>query len=173
MNFALAETLEVLERTPAVLEGLLRDGSPSWHRANEGPETWSAFDVVGHLIHGDETNWLPRARMILEGGDRVFEPFDRFAQFARFGEWSLNDLLERFSALRRENLMTVRSWNLTDQHLSLEGRHPELGAVTLRELLATWAVHDLDHIAQIVRVMAKQCAEDVGVWRVYLSILKR
>lgn len=174
MTFTLAETLEVLERTPTALNHLLRGSSPAWHRANEGAETWSAFDVVGHLIHADETDWVPRAQIILEHGDRrPFEPFDRFAHLARFDTWSLDDLLDRFAEVRQTSVQTVRSWDLTDQELSLRGRHPELGAVTLRQLLATWTVHDLDHIGQIVRVMAKRYTDEVGPWRAYLSILNR
>jgi hypothetical protein len=174
MSFDLPETLDILERTPAVVDTLLRGTSASSHNVNEGPDTWSAFDVVGHLIHGEETDWVPRARIILEHGEaQAFEPFDRFAQFDRFSNWSLEELLNRFAELRRANLETVRGWRLTDAQLALPGRHPELGAVNLRQLLATWAVHDLNHIAQIARVMAKRYTEDVGVWRAYLSILNR
>lgn len=174
MSFDLPETLDVLGRTPAVLDALLRGTSASWHNVNEGPGTWSAFDVVGHLIHGEETDWVPRARIILEHGeDRPFEPFDRFAQFTRFAGWSLDHLLDRFAELRRENLEIVNGWRLTEAQLELPGRHPELGPVHLRQLLATWAVHDLNHIAQISRVMAKRYTQEVGVWREYLSILNR
>ncbi len=174
MSFDLPETLDVLERTPTVMGSLLRGTSGSWHTANEGPDTWSAFDVVGHLIHGEETDWVPRARIILEyGDDRPFEPFDRFAQLDRFTGWALNDLLDRFAELRQGNLEIVRDWHLTEAQLALPGRHPELGPVTLRELLATWAVHDLNHVAQTARVMAKRYTEDVGPWRAYLSILNR
>jgi hypothetical protein len=174
MSFDLSETLDILERTPAVVDNLLRGTSASWHAVNEGPETWSALDVVGHLIHGEETDWVARARIILKHGDtQPFEPFDRFAQFRRFEGWSLDRLLDRFAELRRDNLETVRSWRLTEAQLALPGRHPELGPVSLRKLLATWAVHDLGHIAQISRVMAKRYTEDVGVWRTYLSILNR
>lgn len=174
MSFDLSETLDLLTRTPAVIGTLLRGTSASWHQINEGPDTWSAFDVVGHLIHGEETDWVPRARIILEHGeDRPFEPFDRFAQFGRFAGWSLDQLLDRFAELRQANLETVRSWHLTDAQLDLPGRHPELGPVTLRQLLATWAVHDLNHIAQISRVLAKRHTEEAGPWRAYLSILNR
>lgn len=174
MSFDLLETLDILGRTPTVAGTLLRGTSGSWHAVNEGPGTWSAFDVVGHLIHGEETDWVPRARIILEHGeDRPFEPFDRFAQLSRFTGWSLDNLLDRFAELRLGNLEIVRSWHLTDAQLALSGRHPELGPVSLRQLLATWAVHDLNHIAQIARVMAKRYTEDVGAWRVYLSILNR
>ena len=174
MPFDLPETLDILERTPAVVGALLRGTSASWHAIDEGPGTWSAFDVVGHLIHGEETDWVPRARIILEHGEgRSFEPFDRFAQFRRFAGWSLEQLLDRFAELRRANLEVVRDWRLTEAELALLGRHPELGTVDLRQLLATWAVHDLNHIAQIVRVMAKRYTGDVGAWRAYLSILNR
>jgi hypothetical protein len=174
VSFDLSETLDILERTPAVVGTLLRGTSASWHRIDEGPDTWSAYDVVGHLIHGEETDWVPRARIILEHGEnRSFEPFDRFAQIDRFAGWSLEQLLDRFAELRRANLEMVRSWRLTEAQLALPGRHPELGAVTLRQLLATWAVHDLNHIAQIARVLAKRYTADVGVWRAYLSILER
>lgn len=174
MSFNLSETLDLLGRTPAVVGTLLRGTSASWHDINEGPDTWSASDVVGHLIHGEETDWVPRARLILEHGEsRPFEPFDRFAQFDCFSGWPLDRLLDRFAELRQANLETVRNWRLTDAQLALPGRHPELGAVTLRELLATWAVHDLNHISQISRVMAKRYTREVGVWRAYLSILNR
>jgi len=174
VSFNLPESLDILSRTPAVLDRLLRGTSESWHSLNEGPDTWSAFDVVGHLIHGEETDWVPRARIILEHGEgRPFEPFDRFAQFGRFAGWSLEQRLERFTELRRANLEVVNEWQLTEEQLALPGRHPELGAVNLRQLLATWAVHDLNHIAQIARVMAKRYTAEVGVWRAYLAVLNR
>ena len=174
MTFDLSETLDILERTPAVLDPLLRGTSASWHGADEGPDTWSAVAVMGHLIYGEETDWVPRARIILEHGEsRPFEPFDRFAQLTRFAGWPLDQLLDKFAELREANLETVRSWRLTEAQLALPGRHPELGPVTLRQLLATWAVHDLNHIAQIARVMAKRYIQEVGVWREYLSILNR
>ena len=172
MVFHLDETLEVLERTPTALDGLLRGLSDAWATVDEGPETWSPFDIVGHLVHGEETDWVPRARIIVEHGEtRPFEPFDRFAQLERFRGWTLEHLLERLAELRRANLETVRGWRLTEKQLSLRGRHPELGPVTLRQLLATWSVHDLNHIGQIVRVMARRFTDEVGAWRQYLSIL--
>jgi len=174
MSFDLREALDVLRRAPTVVDTLLRGTSASWHAINEGPDTWSAFDVVGHLIHGEETDWVPRASIILEHGEaRAFEPFDRSAQFQRFAGWSLDQLLDRFAELRRTNLEIVRDWHLTEAQLDLPGRHPELGAVTLRQLLATWAAHDLNHIAQIVRVMAGRYTAEVGAWRAYLAILHR
>lgn len=173
-DFSLSETFNLLERTPAVLDSLLRGTSPAWHRRDEGPETWSAFEVVGHLIHGEETDWVPRARIILEhGAARPFEPFDRFAQATRFEDRTLEQLLERFAELRRENLALVRSWQLDEAQLDLGGSHPALGPVTLRQLLATWAVHDLNHLGQISRVLAKRYADEVGPWKAYLSILSR
>lgn len=174
MTFDLPETLDILGRTPSVVSALLRGSSGVWHATNEGPGTWSAFDVVGHLIDGEETDWVPRARIILEYGEhQTFEPFDRFAQLRRSRGASLSQLLDRFSELRNANLAVVRGWNLTDAQLALLGRHPELGTVSLRQLLATWAVHDLDHLVQIGRVMAKQYADEVGGWRAYLSVLTR
>lgn len=174
MSFDLPETLDLLSRTPIALNALLRGTSASWHASNEGPETWSALDVMGHLIHGEETDWIPRARIILEHGEsRPFESFDRFAQFTRFAGWSLDRLLDRFAELRQDNVDTVQGWRLTEDQLEMTGRHPELGSATLRQLLATWAVHDLNHVAQISRVLAKRYTEDVGVWREYLSILHR
>lgn len=174
MSFDLPETLDILERTPAVVDTLLHGTSASWHGINEGANTWSAFDVVGHLIHGEETDWVPRARIILEHGEgRPFEPFDRFAQFNRFAGWSMDRLLDKFAELRQASLEIVRNWQLTEAQLALPGRHPELGSVNLRQLLATWPVHDLNHIAQIARVMAKRYTGEVGAWREYLSILNR
>jgi hypothetical protein len=174
MDLRLEEAFDVLRRTPAALDVLLRGTSPSWHGADEGPDTWSPAVVVGHLIHADETDWIPRARMILDHGDsRPFEPFDRFGQFTRFAGWPLDRLLDRFAEVREASLETVRGWHLTGDQLALPGRHPELGSVTLRQLMATWVVHDLTHLAQVTRVMAKQYKEEVGSWAAYLSILQR
>lgn len=169
----LTATLDLLGRTPAVLEALLRGTGEARHGWRESPDTWSTHEVVGHLIHGEETDWVPRARLILEhGAARAFEPFDRFAQLERFAGWPLASLLDHFTTLRRSNLETVRGWHLTAAQLALPGRHPELGPVTLGQLLATWAVHDLNHLAQISRVLARHSSEDVGPWRAYLSVLK-
>ncbi|HSR69028.1 MAG TPA: DinB family protein [Acidobacteriota bacterium] len=170
---SLEEIMEILERTPETLLGWLGGLSQPWYRVNEGPDTWSPFDVVGHLVHGEETDWIPRAAIILEHGEeRPFEPFDRFAQFQRFKEWTLPELLDRFAQLRETSLKTLRGWNLTPAQLSLSGIHPEFGKVTLSQLLATWAVHDLNHISQIARVMAHRCRHSVGPWSKYLSILR-
>jgi uncharacterized damage-inducible protein DinB len=174
MEFQLEPAKSVLQRTPATLNSLLRDLSDEWIMHNEGPDTWSPFDVVGHLIHGEETDWIPRAKMILEDGEsRSFVPFDRFAMFEKSKGKALGELLETFARLRRENLRELEQMNLTPELLSKRGKHPELGIVTLGELLATWVVHDLGHIAQVVRVMSKQYGDAVGPWRAYLSILSR
>lgn len=174
MDFNLESGITVLERTPATLRAMLEGLGPEWSNGTEGPETWSPFDIVGHLIHGERTDWIPRARIILkQGPSRRFTPFDRFAQFRASDGKSLKDLLEEFEELRTESLATLRSWGLDESHLVLEGDHPELGRVTLGQLLATWVAHDLGHIAQAARVMARQYREAVGPWRTYLPVLDR
>jgi hypothetical protein len=172
MTFELEHATEVLRRTPATLNSLLLDLPGPWLVQNEGPETWSPLDIVGHLIHGEETDWIPRAKIILEYGEaRAFEPFDRFAMFEKSKGKSIAELLDTFARLRVENLRELQMMNLTPALLEKRGRHPELGVVTMQQLLATWVVHDLGHIRQVVRVMAKQYREVVGPWRAYLSIL--
>lgn len=172
MNFDLTETLELLSRTPAVIRALLDGLSDGWARATEGPDTFSPFDVVGHLISGEETDWMVRARLILARGETIrFEPFDRYRHVQRDAGVALAALLERFATLRARNIDELRAWNLGARELELPGEHPGLGAVTLRQLLATWVVHDLGHIAQISRVMAKRYREDVGPWTQYLPVL--
>jgi hypothetical protein len=174
MHFQLEQATEILRCTPATLNSLLRELSGDWVLNNEGPQTWSPFDVVGHLIHGEETDWIPRARIILEHGpNRAFVPFDRFAMFEKSKGKSLGDLLIRFETLRRDNLQELEQMKLTPESLNKQGTHPELGVVTLSELLSSWVVHDLGHIAQIVRVIAKQYTEAVGPWRAYLSVLNK
>lgn len=174
MTFSLPTALEVLERTPRTLEQMLGGLSPAWTDATEGPDTWSPYVVVGHLAHAERTDWIPRARIILaQGADRRFEPFDRFAQFRESEGKTLGDLLAEFAQARAESLATLAAWKLDDTHLALQGVHPAFGEVTLRQLLATWVTHDLAHIAQIARVMAKQHRDAVGPWRAYLSILDR
>lgn len=174
MGFDLSEGIAVLERTPATLRALLSGLPESWITTDEGPDTFSPFENVGHLIHGERTDWIPRARIILaQKGDRRFQPYDRFAQRRESQGKSLAALLDEFDHLRSENVATLRSWDLADGELALEGEHPELGAVTLRQLLATWVAHDLGHLAQTARVMAKRYREDVGPWRAYLPILDR
>lgn len=173
MTFDPEHATEVLARTPATLQALLGGLSPAWIRANEGEHTFNPFDVVGHLIDADETNWLPRARVILEAQtDSRFAPFDRFRHQTRNTGRSMESLLTEFSSLRAANLDIVRDWQLTPADLKRTGTHPEFGAVTLEQLLSTWVVHDLGHIAQVVRVMAKQYAGQVGPWSVFLPILK-
>ncbi|MDX1665578.1 MAG: DinB family protein [Saprospiraceae bacterium] len=175
MKFSLSHSLQVLSATPAVLRDMLGGLSSEWTGQNEGPDTWSPYDIVGHLIHGEQADWIPRARLILESEGEVpeFAPFDRFAQFRKSRGKSLEDLLSEFSRLRRENIATLRSWNLESKDLELLGRHPDLGEVNMRQLLATWTVHDLSHIAQIGRVMARQYSGEVGPWAAYLPILQR
>jgi hypothetical protein len=170
----LLEAIAVLERTPGTVRALLAGLPEPWIRANEGPKTFTAFDNVGHLIHGERADWLARARIILaQGENRRFEPYDRFAQDRESAGKSLAQLLDEFTELRAANLVTLRGWNLGDRELALEGEHPAFGRVTLRQLLAAWVVHDLGHIAQISRVMAKRYRDEVGPWREYLPILDR
>jgi hypothetical protein len=174
MNFELSQGIAILERTPLTFRALLAGLPDPWTTSNEGPDTFTAFDNVGHLIHGERTDWIPRAQIILaQGENRRFEPYDRFAQVRESEGKSLAQLLDEFSQLRAENLVTLRSWKLSDRELALEGEHPSLGTVTLRQLLATWVAHDLGHVAQTARVMAKQYREAVGPWRQYLPVLDR
>lgn len=171
MSLPLSEILDLLERTPATLTRLLQGTSPAWHTTNEGPGTWSAFDVVGHLIHAEETVWMARALLIREKGeDDVFAPGDMTAQFTRFAGCSMEALLERFSEVRAASLDTLRGWRLSEADLQRRGRHSEFGVVTLGNLLATWAVHDLTHLTQVARVMARYFKDEVGAWGPYLSI---
>src|SRR3954468_14960344 len=174
MSFDLGEGVPVLERTPRVLRELLGGLPSSWLDAHEGPETWSPYVIIGHLNHAERADWIPRARIILaQGAARRFEPFDRFAQFRESEGKSLTELLDELARLRAESLETLAGWRLTDAQLALEGEHPELGRVTLRQLLATWVAHDLGHLAQTARVMAKQYREAVGPWRAYLPVMDR
>lgn len=174
MDFNLASGVAVLERTPSTLAAMLRGLPTQWTDATEGPETWSAFTIVGHLIHGERTDWIPRAQIILaQGAERRFTPYDRFAQFSESRGKTLAELLAEFARLRATNVDTLAAWRLTEAQLLLTGEHPEFGAVTLRQLLATWVAHDLGHVAQVARVMAKQYRDAVGPWRAYLPILDR
>ena len=173
-RFDLANAIEVLERTPATFRALLAELPDAWTAPNEGPDTFSAFDNLGHLVHAERTDWIPRARIILEHGRaRPFDPFDRFAQAHESRGKSVLDLLDELATLRTENLETLRGWRLTARELAMEGEHPALGRVTLAQLLAAWVVHDLGHIAQTSRVMAKQYRDEVGPWRAYLPIVDR
>lgn len=173
MNFTVEKSIEILERTPAVLDTLLQNLSDGWTSANEGENTWSVYDIIGHYIHGEKTDWIPRANIILsEKTDKAFVPFDRFAQFRDSQGKSLAELLEEFKLLRKKNIEELQSMRLTDKKILLKGIHPFFGEVTLSQLLAAWVVHDLNHIGQISRVMAKHYKEDVGPWTEYLKILQ-
>jgi hypothetical protein len=170
--FAMDDAVAVLSRTPATLDALLRDLPDGWLSANEGDNSWSPFDVVGHLIHGERTDWVPRARIILQQGEsRAFDKFDRFAQFAESQGRTMGELLDEFARARSASLRELSALNIGDADLDRHGRHPELGDVTLRQLLSTWVAHDLDHIVQISRTMAKRYADEVGPWRAYLRII--
>lgn len=172
MDFDLTAGIAILERTPHILRAMLAGLPPAWTDATEGPETWSPYVIVGHLIHGERTDWIPRAQIILaQGPQRRFTPYDRFAQLRDSAGQSLVELLDEFARLRAENLTTLTGWRLTAAQLALEGEHPELGPVTLGQLLATWVAHDLSHVAQTARVMATQYREAVGPWRAYLAVM--
>jgi hypothetical protein len=169
----LQQTIALLTRTPAALNALLRDLPDTWTSRNEGENTWSACDVVGHLIHGERTDWMPRARMILQAGEsQTFQPFDRWGQMQESRGKPLEQLLDEFARLRSESLSELRGLNLRPEDLELRGRHPRLGVVTLSQLLATWAIHDLTHLHQISRVMAHQYRQAVGPWSGYLGVLQ-
>ena len=168
----LPDTITVLSRTPAALNALLRDLPDLWTRRNEDGDTWSAFDVIGHLIQGERTDWMPRAKIILQFGEtQAFAPFHRFAQQSESEGKSLGQILDEFDSLRATNLNELRALKLTPEDLRRRGRHPALGSVTLSELLATWAVHDLTHLHQISRIMAHQYRAAVGPWSAYLGVL--
>src|SRR5215510_3238234 len=172
MEFDLNKATAVLARTPATLRTLLKELPRDWVETNEGANTWSPYDVIGHLIHGERTDWITRVKIILEHGEsRPFDPFDRFAQFEESKGKTLEDLLDEFAALRERNLATLREMKIGVGDFEKTGQHPALGRVTLKELLATWVTHDLDHIAQVARTMAKQYASEVGPWQAYISIL--
>ncbi len=174
MKFQLKEATAVLERTPAVLRAWLADLPAAWVRSDEGPDTWSPFDIVGHLIHGEETDWIPRLEIILTHGEsRPFEPFDRFAQLEKNKDKTLDELLDAFAELRARNLETLKKLDLQSRQLDLTGTHPELGRVSARQLIATWVVHDLGHLAQISRVMARAYSDEVGPWKAFTPILHR
>ncbi|WP_299214263.1 DinB family protein [uncultured Aquimarina sp.] len=172
MKFELDKAILILERTPILLKGFLKELPSEWIYKNEGGKTWSPFDVMGHLIHGEKTDWIVRTEIILSDvPDKTFEPFDRFAQFENSKGKTLSALLIEFETLRNSNLMLLKSKNLSSGDLNRKGMHPELGEVKLSQLLAAWVVHDLGHIAQIVRVIAKQYKDEVGPWPQYLTIL--
>ena len=174
MRFQLDDAIAILSRTPAALDAMLRGLPEAWLHANEGPETWSPFDVVGHLVAGERTDWVTRLRLILEHGDQhPFEPFNRVAMFEESKGKSIAELLETFATLRAQNLETVRALQLEPADYARPGMHPSLGGVTLEQLLATWVTHDMTHLAQISRVIAKQFTDEVGPWRQYIGVLNR
>lgn len=173
MDFEINKSIEILERTPFVIESLLNGLSEQWLKNNEGENTWSPYDVIGHLIHGEKTDWIPRAKVILSTAEnKTFTPFDRFAQMNESQGKTIEELLQEFKALRKQNLKELKLLQINNTKLVKKGTHPELGEVNLRELLSTWVVHDLGHISQITRVMAKQYESEVGPWVEYLGILK-
>ncbi len=174
MEYHHEHTLAILARTPATLQALLSGLPDEWIHASEGENTWSAYDVVGHLLHGEQADWIPRVRVILEQGEgHPFPIFDRTAMFDKFAGKPLGELLESFAAVRAANLATLSEMGITPAALARKGTHPALGTVTLGNLLATWAIHDLNHIGQIVEVMAHQYQMAVGPWKAYLAILTR
>lgn len=173
MQFSIARSVEILQRTPKVLQAQLEGLSSEWTHTNEGPDTWSSYDVIGHLIHLDQTNWLPRIEHILSGkGNEPFTPLDRFAFFEKSAGKSLSDLFREFGALRRQNIEKLLALHISEQDLQKTGLHPDFGTVTLSQLIATWVAHDLDHCYQINRVLAKQYTEDVGPWVAFLKALR-
>jgi hypothetical protein len=174
MEFQYEAAVEILRRTPATLILFLQGLPKEWTTSTEGPDTWSVYDIVGHLLHGEETDWIERTRIILEHGEtRPFDSFNRTAMFEKYQDFSLDQLLVAFEQARAQNLTTLREWQITPLKLTKKGLHPALGTVTLSQLLATWVVHDLNHIGQIVEVMSRQYAEAVGPWSAYLGILTR
>jgi hypothetical protein len=174
MEFDLGQGIAVLERTPSALRALLVGLPDPWLRQNEGAETWSPREVVGHLIEGEHSDWIPRARIVIaQGASTAFEPFDRTAHQRSMNAGApINDLIETFAQMRAANLATLRGWKLTSTQLELTGIHPEFGAVTLKQHLATWVAHDLGHLVQITRTMARQYRDAVGPWKAYLSALR-
>ena len=174
MHFTIEKSIEILERTPGVVNAMLHNISADWTSNNEGEETWSVYDIIGHLIQGEKTDWIPRAAIILsEKADKTFEPFDRFAQFEESKNKSLTQLLDEFKILREKNIEVLRSKKISENDLQETGIHPAFGTVSLSQLLSTWVVHDLNHFAQIARVMAYQYKEAVGPWIAYLGILQQ
>ncbi|QNL20489.1 DinB family protein [Hyphobacterium sp. CCMP332] len=172
MEFSLKKSIEILQNTPQTLKSYLSGLSEDWIRNNEGPDTWSPYDILGHLIHGEKTDWMDRVKIILkDSGNKKFTPFDRFAQFKENQNRTLSELLSEFKHLRENNIKELKSLNITEFQLKIKGIHPDFGSVTLAELIATWVAHDLGHIAQISRVMAKQYKNEVGPWVKYLRIL--
>ena len=173
MEFKLEQALEILERTPTVIALFLKNIDSNWVNSNEGNDSWSPYDIVGHYIHGEKTDWIPRMNIILHDDDKHFIPFDRFAQFNDSEGKTISELLDEFKKLREKNIQSLKAAALTENHLSQKGIHPQFGEVSLRELLAAWVVHDLAHINQVARVMAKQYKEAIGPWKAYMNIVNR
>ncbi len=174
MKFDLNNSIEILERTPIILESYLSGLSNNWVKNNEGKNTWSPYDIIGHLIFGEKTDWIIRAKTILsQSENKIFEPFDRFAQLKENKNSSISELITEFKDLRKSNLKELKSLNVTNKDYELKGIHPELGEVSLEQLISTWVVHDLGHISQISRVMANQYKSNVGPWKTYLGILNK
>lgn len=172
MEFNLETAVEVLKQTPYSLSRMLADLSPAWTESSGDKDNWAPYDVIGHLIHGEETDWIPRAEIIIaQGENRTFTPYDRLAQFDKSKGKPLADLLTEFAYLRNANIEKLVRWQLTHEQLALRGTHPELGEVTLSQLLSTWVVHDLNHVSQIVKFIASKYANNVGAWKAYLSII--
>lgn len=174
MKFNLNDSIEILEKTPKILESYLNGLSNNWLKNNEGEDTWSPYDIIGHLIVGEKTDWIVRAKTILsQSENKIFEPFDRFAQLRQNQNKAISELIAEFKSLRESNLIELKSLTITNKDLELKGIHPAFGEVTLEQLISTWVVHDLGHIAQISRVMAKQYKTNVGPWKAYLGVLSK
>ena len=173
-KFDLELAIEILSRTPSILKNWLGNLPEEWSHYKSTEESWSAFDIVGHFVHGEKTDWIPRAQIILQKeGLKVFEPFDRFAQYEVSKGKSMENLLDEFGQLREKNLAVLRGFELQPNDYELQGKHPELGIVNLRQLISTWVVHDLDHLSQIAQEMSKRYSQEVGPWQQYLGVLKR
>ena len=172
MKYKVNEAIQILEKTPLILKTLLSQLDDSWIHNNEGAETWSPYDIVGHLIHGEKTDWLPRVKIILSDNDKPFNAFDRFAQFENSKGKTINELLNEFEILRIENIRNLKSLNISETDLEKTAIHPEFGLVTLRQHLSTWVIHDLTHLSQITRVMAKQYKSETGPWIKYFPKLE-
>jgi len=171
MKFDRERSVQILSRTPLVLETLLDGLDHQWIYANEGPDTWNAFDIMGHFIEGEKTDWIPRMQIILSNApDKKFQKFDRFKQFEQSKGKNISQLIAEFKKLREENLKILADTTLDEKTLSMTGIHPEFGDVTLRQLLSTWVTHDLAHLLQVSRVMAKQYKEEIGPWTKYFSV---
>lgn len=171
MNFDLKKSIELLERSPETYEALLSNLKNDWNKINEGQDTWSAYNIVGHLIHGEKTDWIPRAEIILTKENKKFEPYDRFAQEKLYSTQTFEELINEFKELRVRNVDKLKSWNLTEQDLDKQGMHPDLGLVTLKQLISTWTIHDMIHFNQISRVIVKHYADDIGPWKKYVRLL--